>query len=214
MKRRNLGATIVTLIILLSTSGCARVTHDYGSVVADIGYPGTAAVAVAVQDQRPYVKSGNKQADYVGVIRGGFGNPFSLATKSGRPLAEDMAAATVASLKNKGFKAVAVTTSPEGTEKKLLAELRGSGADKLLLLTLNEWRTDTYQKVTLEYDVTLTVYDKNGKRLAEKKLDGKEYLHSDSTSNAFKVSTRESPRAFKRKLEELLNDPGVARAVR
>jgi hypothetical protein len=67
--------------------------------------------------------------------------------------------------------------------------------------------------VTLEYDVTLTVYDKNGNRLAEKKLDGKEYLHSDSTSNAFKISTRESPRAFKRKLEELLNNPGVARAV-
>jgi len=38
-------------------------------------------------------------------------------------------------------------------------KLKVTGAKRLLLLTINEWRSDTYSNTSLYYDVVLTVMD-------------------------------------------------------
>ena len=74
------------LIVALSAvalAGCA-VGNTYDYQAADIGLPvvGKGKVGVAVVDRRPYVLSGDKEADFVGLQRGGFGNPFNVTTRS------------------------------------------------------------------------------------------------------------------------------------
>jgi hypothetical protein len=44
-----------------------------------------ASIGLGVRDARPYVVSGNKAPTFVGVMRGGFGNPFDVQTQSGQP---------------------------------------------------------------------------------------------------------------------------------
>lgn len=213
MRSQYIGMCALVSFALLFSSGCAVGNkYNFRDVVADISYPGKAAVAVAVHDQREYVKSGAKPASFAGVQRGGFGNPFSVTTRSGRPLADDIAEVVAVSLAKKGYKAVSVTVSPSDPQNAVLARLKGGGSSRMILLTLNEWKSDTYQNVALRYDVRLKVFDKNGNVLAEKKIDGKDNL-GGSAWNPPAVARREVPRALKEKLERLLNSPNIAKAL-
>jgi hypothetical protein len=49
-------------------------------------------------------------------------------------------------------------------------------ADKIILLTPLNWKTDTYQSTNLVYDVSMTVYDSQGQELATKHLQGADNL--------------------------------------
>ena len=64
--------------------GCAVGNqHVYRGASAEIGTSGDTTVAVATQDLRPYVASGEKAPNFVGLSGGGFGNPFNVTTASG-----------------------------------------------------------------------------------------------------------------------------------
>lgn len=65
---------------------------------------GTITVAVATHDQRPYVVGGNKKPNFVGLSRGGYGNPFDVVTVSGNPLADGFSESISRSLAARGFK--------------------------------------------------------------------------------------------------------------
>lgn len=43
-----------------------------------------------VVDERAYILSGSKTADYVGLIRGSYYIPYDVNTRSGEPLAHDL----------------------------------------------------------------------------------------------------------------------------
>jgi hypothetical protein len=60
---------------------------------------------VTTHDQRDYVRSGSKDAQFVGLQRGGFGNPFDVRTADDKPLADAMTTALVNTLATKGFRA-------------------------------------------------------------------------------------------------------------
>jgi hypothetical protein len=93
-------------------SGCAiGVKHDYSLGGLDIEADKTARVAIAVHDRRSYVRLGEKAPDFVGLSRGGFGNPFDVATASGEPLADDIASAIATSIRAKGATVAVVSTT-------------------------------------------------------------------------------------------------------
>ena len=58
---------------------------------------------LAVQDFRPYVLNGDEEPGFVGLQRGGYGNPFDVTTLTGRPMTEDMAEAMVKGLSDVGY---------------------------------------------------------------------------------------------------------------
>ena len=213
MKKRKSLIAVLAALGLFMISGCAVGNkYNYRDVVADISAPGSGAVGVAVHDQRDYVKSGEKPADFVGLQRGGFGNPFSVTTMSGRPLADDMTSVIAESLAKKGFKAIPVGVAPADAQGAVLEKLKATQADRMILLTLNEWKSDTYQNVALIYDVSLSVYDKKGKVLTEKKVNGRDNL-GGSAWNPPAIARKEIPRALKEKLEQLLNSPETVKAL-
>lgn len=186
--------------------------HAYHSVVASIPASGTGQVAVATHDQRPYVLSGNKHPRFVGLSRGGYGNPFDILTDDGRPLADSMTQAIVNSLNQKGFRSVPVAVTASEAAATAREKLMRAGGERAVLLTLREWKSDTYQNTWLAYDVTLTVLDRTGQVVGESRLAGKDDLGGDFLNppgHAKKVV----PAAFKAKLEQLLGDPAVVTAL-
>ena len=203
---------MVGCLILVAASGCAVGNkHQYADAMPNLLIENGRATAVSVQDRRPYVLDGDKDPDFVGVQRGGFGNPFDVTTVSGKPLAADMSEAVVAALKKKNLTAVAVSVSPDATDAAVKEILASASSERLLNIKLLEWKSDTYQNTALIYHVELSVMDAEGKLLAEKTAQGR-----DDLGGAFIAPSHAKeavPVAFRRIFEGLLNDPKVTAAL-
>ncbi len=160
---------LVLAVVLLA--GC---TTAFGkkvalyNITAPITVSGTKSVALASWDQRPYVVSGRKAAQFAGIIRGGYGNPFNLNTESGAPLADDFSQSIAGSLDAKGFKTGIVRTQPKQGRDAILDALRAANKERAVLVAINEWRSDTYGSTTLHYNVAVTVYGNKGNELASR----------------------------------------------
>ncbi len=200
------------LLILMSVfmSGCAiGNTYRYDLGDAQFNLNSDKTVAVTTLDLRPYVRSGDKSPTFVGLMRGGFGNPFDVLTSSGRPLAEDMTISIVEALKKSDIKAFGVT-APAGanrsdTQDRLLQE----DADRFVLFLILEWKTDTFFNTGLIHNVTLQVLHRDGSRVAEKTLQGRDNL---GVAGLPKDARVKAEKAFREKLEAIFNDPEVASA--
>lgn len=204
---------IAAMAVCLITAGCAvGVTHRYDSVTVSIDRQSNSIIAVAVHDQRPYVVNGNKSPNFVGLSRGGFANPFDVTTDSKKPLATDFTASIVASLRAGGATAMAVIVSPQDSGETARKILLATKAGRYILVTLNEWKADTYMNTALHYDILLSVHDGNGIKRASKRLKGKDNLGGDAF-NPPGHSRKAIPAAYKRKLEALFRDPLIKAAL-
>ena len=211
-ERKLLAASFLLFLFILA-SGCAVGNkYNYRDVAADISASGAKTVSLATHDQREYVTSGKKAPDFIGLQRGGFGNPFNVSTESGKPLADDMTASITASLAKKGFKAVPVIVLYSENTASAYEKLKKTGAETLVLLTLNEWKSDTYNNVALNYDITLRILGKDGSTIAEKNIKGRDDL-GGSFLNPPAHAKKAVPEAFGKKIEELFNSPEIARAL-
>ena len=210
MKKANV-IWLITLIVFLA--GCAVGNkHAYHNVDANIAIAGTNKVAVATHDQRNYVITGDKQPDFVGLQRGGFGNPFNITTVSGNALAQDFTEAICRSLSSKGFHTTPVIVNYSETGYTVLADLKKSGASRLIRLTLNEWKSDTYTNTALIYNVKLEIFDENGNSIAQNSINGRDNLGGDFI-NPPAHAKKAVPVAFKEKIESLLNFKDIADAL-
>ena len=68
------------VILAAVLSGCGSHKINYHGPAADLKYSGKRQLTVAVLDKRPYIINRDKPLDYVGTIRGGYGNPFNQTT--------------------------------------------------------------------------------------------------------------------------------------
>jgi hypothetical protein len=209
------------IVIAGLLGGCAvGQKYNYSAVVSDLSASGNKTLGVATHDQRPYILSGEKKLDYVGTLRGGYGNPFNVATESGQPLADDMTQSISSSLSKKGFKPLPVVALPNDSFESILGKLKATQGDNLILLTLYQWRSDVNKsgafiwdpwKAWLNYYATIKVFNNNGGILTEKKIGG-----SYDLGNSFEFvghSTEAVPKAFKVIIEELLNAPEVVKSL-
>lgn len=204
--------TFILLSIFLLTSCAVGNQHSYNDTIANIAASGNITVAATTHDQRQYTISGHSPPDYVGMQRGGFGNPFNVTTASGKPLAEDITTSICNSLSAKGFRAIAVNVAHSDNRNEVIAKLRESQSKRLLLLTLNEWQSDTYTNTGLSYDVKLEVLDSNGHKLSEKIIKGDDNL-GGSAWNPPAHAREAIPKAFKEKLEALLNSEEILKTL-
>lgn len=205
---------LLSLAAILLLTGCAVGNkHNYHDTIANIEVAQGITIAVAAQDQRPYILSKSKNPDFAGLQRGGFGNPFNVTTQSGSPLADDIAASVARSVTKAGASASTVSIPSSLSLDRAISELRGAGADRLLLLKFTEWKSDTYNNTTLVYDVKAYVCDAQGQVIAKGDISGREDL-GGSFLNPPNHAKRAVPQAFKRKLEELLNSGQVTEVLR
>lgn len=203
----------IAIVATAALTGCAvgnqHVYHD-----SDIGvsYQGSRSVAVTAVDKREYVLSGEKQPDFVGLSRGGFGNPFNVTTASGNPLATDITEVVSEALSDRGFKTLPVVVNHNEDMIGINAKLKDTGTDRWVIVTLTNWKSDTFQNTALIYDVTLSVMDGNGQQLAMSHIEGRDNLAGSWNPPAH--AKKAVPVAFKEKFEQLLNDETIAAALR
>ena len=93
----------------------------------------------------------------------------------------------------------------------VMEKLKANNGENLILLTLNEWKSDAYMNASLYYDVNLKIFDRTGNVLAESDIKGTDNL--GGSFNIVKYSKIVVPQTFKKKIEELLNNPDVVKAL-
>lgn len=200
---------IIFAYLLSLLSACAIGNkHPYHDMLANIQTDGAIAVAVSTHDQREYVIYENKNPTFVGLMRGGYGNPFDIITVSGNPPAEDITKSIILSLNKKGFQAIPVISSYSENRNSVIDRLKEKGADRLLLVTVNEWKSDTYANTALIYNVDANIFDKEGNILGSSTIEGRDNL-GGSFMNPPAHAREAVPRAFKEKIEELLNNEDI-----
>ena len=202
------------IIFLIATiSACAFGNrHTYHDTVAELDATGTIAIAVTSHDQRDYVISGNKNPIFVGLQRGGYGNPFDVLTESGDPLAQDMTISVVMSLSKKGFQAIPVASSHLEDQQSLISRMKGTKAVRFLIFTIHEWKSDTYQNTALIYDVDATIMNENEVILGQSKIKGRDNL-GGSFMNPPAYAKKAIPNVFREKIEMLLNNEKILNAL-
>ena len=209
--------TRITFLFALSLilNGCAfGHKHSYHDI--DIKFKGNnlSPLTVATLDSRSYILNGNKKPDFVGLQRGGYGIPFIIKTTSGNPLAEDMTYALVQSLKRYKVNAIPVATQHGNSIETVHSKLLKKGTNQSLLLVLREWKSDTMNRTALIYDVTLSVLNSTtGEVLAEKSIKGNENLGIGFNFLVTDHAKKFIPFAFKKKMEFLLNNRKILKAL-
>jgi hypothetical protein len=203
-------------LVMFALTGCAvGNTHQYAQrgLALPVQASTAAPIAVGVQDQRPYVLSGRKPPSFVGLQRGGFGNPFDINTTSGQPLADDVRTTLVAALERNGLQAVPVVLAANIDQSNARQELLAKGTNRSILLTLKEWKSDTFGRTGLEFDMSVAVLDKQGRILGENRIQGAETL-GGSAINPVSAARVEVEAAYPQKLIQLFNHPSIRSALR
>ncbi len=188
--------------------GCA-VGNKYSYETANVALPftGEGEIGVAVVDNRSYVLDGSKDASFVGVQRAALGNAWSVTTESGKPLTEAMATPLERGLSKSGF---AVTPLAIGSPADVQAGVAAGGKDKNVVLTVNDWQTDIYMKLTLAYDLLLQIVSGDGETLAENSMRGDEVIGG----TGFETQNSEnSAAAYETKIGRLFNSDEIKAAL-
>jgi hypothetical protein len=130
-----------------------------------------------LQDLRSYVISGDKDEDFAGLARSGYGIPYDIGIESNRPLAQEMADVIAAALRGgSGATVKTVNLSPKMGRTDVIRAMTSAGTDQSLLLSVREWKTDTYGATGLAYDLELEALNAQGQVLAKPSTSGEEEL--------------------------------------
>ena len=197
--------TVLLLGIALAFVGCAfGRKQDYLQAQPALGSTGQGSLSLGVQDLRPYVVNHEKDETFVGLQRGGYGNPFDVSTQSKQPLADDMAKVLAKALSRSAGTVQTVRLPPALDKPAVIRALQSSHPDRSLLLSLHEWKSDTYMGTKLVYDAEMEVIDPHGRSVARRRIQGEDDLGGafwDPQGHAQEAA----PLAFKRKMEELFS---------
>jgi hypothetical protein len=182
----------MSFVLLLAACAVGN-RYDYRGAIAGLPVTGTGTIAVDVIDARPYVENGKKKPDFIGLQRGGFGNPFDVTTTSGHPLAQDMREAIASALQKQGYVVVGARDV----------------APRKLELRVQEWKSDVMMRISVAYDLVLSVYDGQGALLAKSAAKG-----TDVQGGGFESQNATSAaRTFESRFTELIRDDAVHKAL-
>lgn len=186
----------------ISLGGCAFGQKiAYSGAMADVDAIGDKSVAVATLDQRPYILDGDKKPSFVGLSRGGYGNPFDVETPNGAPLSDEISESVARSLAERGFKTSVVKVAPSESRHAAIEAMQKSGADRLALVSLREWKSDKYFRTSLIEDVSVKVFDGSGKELATASFTSDEVVG-------------DVPAAFRTKIAAWFSEPKIVEALK
>jgi hypothetical protein len=208
----NLRVYVACALALLLTGCAVGNTYDYRSQTPQLDISSSEPVLVVVQDQRTEVVTGDKEPQFVGLQRGGYGNPFDVRTTSGHPLADDFAEAIVRSLAQGGVAAQSIPLAPSADKQAAIDAALARGGSKFLLVCIRQWKSDTYVNVALTYDLQADVLDADGVPLATNSVSAKEDLGGDFI-NPPSHAGKAVPEAFRRVLQRLLGDAKIKDAL-
>ncbi len=201
---------VFVFALLIVVSGCAVGNkYDYRQAKAALPLTGSGELGAGVVEMRSYVLNGDKTPDFIGLQRGGFGNPFDVKTSSGKALKDDMTDVLSRALNSAGYTVNQLYfSSPDSS---VIADVVAKeGKEKNVILMVKDWKTDVMMNFRLIYDLVLQVVDKQGNVLASNTLKGDEKL---SGAGFESQNSNSAAAAFETKLGRLFNNPGIIAAL-
>lgn len=168
--------------------------------------------SVVVWDARPYVLSGEKSPEWIGLQRSGWGIPYGVHTSSGATLAQDFSRLIGSNFSRAGVSINSNIAAVPGTKSREQA-LTSIESGKKLLVTINQWKSDTMADVSFEHDILCEVISKDGKTLVAEKSFAKEVLEGGFWNP---IAASEKSVVAKQKLimEDLLNRASIVEALK
>jgi hypothetical protein len=210
---RRIHVLAMILLIIFIIIGCGPRGIRYTATLSNLECTSNRSVAVAILDERPYILNKEKDPSFVGIMRGGYGNPFNTQTESGAPLADDMLATFTDSLRTKGFTVMPLKTSTTDSLNSVMAKFSASGADRLIFMDVKEWQSDylprafTSERSNLFLNVEVTVFDSSQKVIEKNSLKEELTLPSGWPEKTI-------PDVYQRKIRQLIDDSRICRALR
>jgi hypothetical protein len=199
---RRIGSMAVGLLAVALLGGCVMGNqHTFNYVPtekSEIG-DGTVVLLFAVDDQRPYIVSGDEPATFVGEQRNGYGMPFNVTTSDGRPFAAIVQETVQRDLEAAGFRVTPAQT--KGGD--VAGAVRNANASRALAIVMREFKSDTFNNINFDYDFEAVVYDANGAEIARDRISGEEVIPG-SLMNPVKASKKKVPAEFYVKMHRLV----------
>jgi hypothetical protein len=198
--RRIIPALVLAAACLLQ--GCVfGNTQTFNYVPTDKSDAGKGSVVLlfAVDDQRPYIVTGEEPINFVGEQRNGYGMPFNVTTTDGRPFAQVVQETVQRDLEAAGFK---VTPSADKAAD-IAAMERIAQAHRALAIVMHEFKSDTFNNINFDYDFEVIVYDDAGKELMRDRIAAEEELPG-SLMNPAKAARQKVPPYFYAKIHGLV----------
>lgn len=215
MQKKSSFYSILIVVCSLYLSGCA-VGNKYKIEDSKIQFTstGSSTVSVGALDQRPCVIEKTSPVTYIGMVRGGFGNPFNATTNNGLPFSDNISKSICLSLADKGYNVKQVILTPELTEEESIKRIIAQGQDKNIIVLIKKWESDVFMNFNVSYELLLKVISSKGEIIAEAK--NKEEINASGSifKEPIGLSKSEVPRIYKKSLEELLNNPRIINALK
>jgi len=215
MSGKLFGVLVALVALMFSVSGCGSMTSvpvEYQGLSTSLEYSGRRTVAVAVQDARDGVVSGERTRFEVGETPFAGAREAAIVTRSGRPLAEITAGAIAAALFDKGFEPVPVEVAPSDTRSEAEEKIAAAEADYAFLLVVNSWWTAIHDVCVHEWDLVLTVFDSDGNIVTEHADSGEDRAEVVESVSAADLAA-EKATLYGEKIRALLNAPEVPKLM-
>lgn len=191
MKPDHLATRFTKVLLIVASIGCVvgqKVAVKYVPEAGDAGAEG-GTVVVTVADQRPFIVNGEKDPDYIGRFRGGFGNPWNVKTEGNVALAELLRRDLSADLRALGF------------------ALPVDSAARRLEVTIADWNFDAYINTKFWYRLDLRVTDGDGNPLFEHQLaEGNVVINGSVLTGAKSAFKREYPGIYRSIIKKIARD--------
>ena len=173
------------LFLCIYLAGCVagqQYSYETGSLDMPVKSPEKKTLVLSVQEWRPYVINGDKEANFVGLQRGGFGEPWDVTTVSGKPLTEVMTTAIASGLEDAGYEVINAEGSKENNY--LIEAAQKNNASRIVVLKVLEWKSDVYMSVMVHSNLILGVHDAEMNLLAESDTQSVEKVGTGSWATA------------------------------
>jgi hypothetical protein len=161
-------------IVLSAFAGLAVATPP--PAILKLRLPFQGATALAVLDARPDVVQGERKETFVGLSRSLYGIPYPAYTRSKKPLAEDFSDLVTRGLKLGGTPVQSIHVSPFSGRAGAIKSLQASGAERLILIEVRDWWSDSLIHTDLHYDLAFTVLNAQGQELGSSAITGHDEL--------------------------------------
>ena len=170
-------------------------------------------VAVAVIDSRPILKTEKKPATYIGVARAMFGIPtdiqvypmVALKEEKNLTLAQELEQRIADALQSTGANVIRLDAGAHLDMESAKRAMQGLGADRVLLVSLDEWVVDINLSWVGSFDFdwgyTVAIFDNTGAQIGTFKDSGKDVVKESGSDSAHNMITA----AFRARLEKLLD---------
>lgn len=212
MLNKSMRLYIPFLLIAALLSGCATpaarsaLTPTFSGQVP----PG---IAIGVVDNRPYVVSGNKEPWYEGLVRSGFGIPYTFNRPESPPdetFADRIADMLERTFTDAGARVTVVKLAPGVSQGAAIKTLLLRAQEVTLLVRIQDSNFDAGGfTFSYPYHFQLNVLDRKGNTMANGSVQG---LDARAPSNQYTVWDMYGV-VYKEKFDELLSRPAIKQAI-